>query len=105
MTFLKIVLHQQAETVRDEEGRSHKVFHVVDGQQRLTTVVLLLECIRTRIEEFNATLSTGIRKSYIEFRDLNQQPSYKLRLNADCHEYFVRNILTDPTGPQGPMIA
>jgi hypothetical protein len=100
-----VVLHQQAETVRDEEGRSHKVFHVVDGQQRLTTVVLLLECIRTHFAGFNATLATGIRKSYIEFRDLNQQPSYKLRLNEDCHEYFICNILADPTGPQGPIIA
>jgi uncharacterized protein with ParB-like and HNH nuclease domain len=100
-----VVLHEQAETVHDEEGHSHKVFHVVDGQQRLTTVVVLLECIRALIEDVNATLATGIRKSYIEFRNLNQQPSYKLRLNADCQEYFVRNILTDPTGPQGPIIA
>ncbi|MEK9137753.1 MAG: DUF262 domain-containing protein, partial [Bacteroidota bacterium] len=100
-----VVLHQQTETVRDEEGGSHKAFHVVDGQQRLTTAVLLLECIRARIEEFNPTLSTGIRKSYIQFRDLNHQPAYKLRLNTDCHEYFVHNILSDPTGPQGPLIA
>jgi hypothetical protein len=100
-----VVLHQQEETVRDEEGRSNKVFHVVDGQQRLTTVVLLLECIRKCIAGFNATLAQGIRKSYIEFRDLNQLPSQKLRLNRDCHEYFVRNILSDPTGPQGPIIA
>lgn len=100
-----VVLHQQTETVRDEESQSHKVFHVVDGQQRLATVVLLLECIRVRVADFNPTLAAGIRKSYIEFRDLNQQPAYKLRLNADCHDYFVRNILTEPTGPQGPLIA
>lgn len=100
-----VVLHEQTRTVHDEEGHSHKIFHVVDGQQRLTTVVILLECIHTLIKDFNKKLSEGIRKSYIEFRDLNQQPSYKLRLNDDCHEYFVRNILANPTGPQGPIIA
>ena len=86
-----VVLHQQAETVRDEEGGSHKVFHVVDGQQRLTTAVLLLECIRAKIEASNATISAGIRKSYVEFKDINQQPAYKLRLNRTVR-LFVRNI-------------
>ena len=100
-----VVLHQQLETVRDEEGQSHKAFHVVDGQQRLATVVLLLECIRARVADFDPTLAAGIKKAYIEFRDLNHQPAHKLQLNSDCHQYFVRNVLTEPTGPQGPLIA
>ncbi len=100
-----VVLHQQSATVRDEEGRSNKVYHVVDGQQRLTTIVILLECIQAKIHKSNATLAAGIRKTYIEFRDLNQQPAYKLRLNSDCQDFFVRNILSNPTGPQGPTIA
>ena len=100
-----VVLHQQKGNVRDEGGQNHSVFHVVDGQQRLTTVVVLLECVRVQINRFNTTLADGIRKSYIEFRDLNQQPYYKLRLNADCQDYFVGNVLTESSGPSGPSIA
>ena len=43
-----VILHEQSEDILDEEGKRHRVFHVVDGQQRLTTVVLLLNCIRTQ---------------------------------------------------------
>jgi uncharacterized protein with ParB-like and HNH nuclease domain len=100
-----VVLDPQTQVVRDEEGRGNKVFHIVDGQQRLTTVVVLLENIRARVAKFNSTLATGIRKSYIEFRDLNQQRSYKLRLNGDSQAYFADSILTEPSGPEGPLIA
>ena len=100
-----VVLDPQTQVVRDEEGRGNKVFHIVDGQQRLTTIVVLLKTIRARVAKFNSTLATGIRKSYIEFRDLNQQRSYKLRLNGDSQDYFAGSILTAPSGPEGPLIA
>ncbi len=100
-----VVLDPQTQVLRDEEGRGNKVFNIVDGQQRLTTVVVLLENIRSRVAKFNPTLAAGIRKSYIEFRDLNQQRSYKLRLNSDSHDYFASSILTEPSGPEGPLIA
>ena len=100
-----LILQQQNGVIRDEEGKSHEVFHVVDGQQRLTTIVLLLDCIRSAFQQKNPTLADGIRKSYIQFKDLNRQVAFKLELNPDCQEYWVNNILRSPTGPQGPTIA
>src|SRR5262245_49111272 len=42
-----VVLHATEDTgLLDEEGKSYSVFNVVDGQQRLTTLVLLLDSIR-----------------------------------------------------------
>lgn len=100
-----VVLHEQKESVRDLGGTKHTVFHVVDGQQRLTTIVLLLDCIRRAIRDTNPNLADGIGQNYLEFKDINGQPAFKLKLNSDCHEYFVRNVLADPSGPQGPTIA
>jgi Protein of unknown function DUF262 len=100
-----LVLHKQTGSERDEEGQKHDVYHVVDGQQRLTTLVLLLDAIRARFEQTHATLSNGIAKAYIRFTDSNRQPAFKMRLNSDCCQYFARNVLGNKLGPHGPEIA
>lgn len=100
-----VVLHDQSKNLRDEEGKTHSLFDVVDGQQRLTTVVILLSCISSEFEKSNKTLASGVRKTYVCFQGLNHQPTYKLQLNSDCHEYFVNNVLAQNPGPQGPSIA
>jgi len=102
-----IVLHKQDEIVRDEGGSRYEVFHVVDGQQRLATLVILLDAIRAslNLNEIHPKVAKGISASYIEFPDINGQRAYKLRLNTDCQEYFTRNVLGDDLGPKGPEIA
>ncbi len=100
-----LVLHKQEEAVRDEGGQKHEVFHIVDGQQRLTTTVLLLDAIRTALSKFQTKLATGVSTSYIRFSDINGQDAFKIRLNTDCHDYFTHNVLGDKLGPQGPEIA
>lgn len=100
-----LVLHKQDETVRDEGGQKHDVFHIVDGQQRLTTTVLLLDAIRVALQKSHGRLADGIRGSYICFADINGQTAYKLRLNSDCNDYLVRSVLGDTTSPAGPEIA
>jgi hypothetical protein len=81
------------------------VFNVVDGQQRLTTLVLLLDSIRREmlIDGFTK-LADGIKKTYVGVPAPNGQPLYKLTLNSDCHHYFVENALADSPGPEGPAI-
>jgi hypothetical protein len=100
-----VIIHGRNGQVLDEEGKAHGVFDVVDGQQRLTTIVVLLNCLRAEFQGLNPTLAEGIRKSYIQFTSINGQPEYKLRLNSDCQHYWSNSVLAESIGPQGPSIA
>lgn len=100
-----VVLHQQSKSLRDEEGKTHFLFDIVDGQQRLTTIVILLSCLSSEFKKTNPILAAGVSKSYVCFLGLNRQTTYKLQLNSDCHNYFTDSILAQRPGPQGPTIA
>jgi hypothetical protein len=52
-----------------------------------------------------ATLSSGITNNYLYVADLNAERICKLKLNRDCHPFFIDSILGDPPGPEGPLIA
>lgn len=101
-----LVLHAQNEQQQDDEGSKYEVFHIVDGQQRLTTVVLLLDAIRREVAGAGrAKLDEGIKKNYISVSEFHSgQPLSKLRLNEDAHEFFVNSVLSEKPGPEGPMI-
>ncbi len=100
-----LVLHKQADTVFDRLGQRHEVFHVVDGQQRLATLVILLDAVREKLSPFDKELAEGTVNAYISFKGRNGQPAFKLQLNGDCHDYFIHNVLGGASGPQGPSIA
>lgn len=101
-----LVLHAQGEHHQDDEGSKYEVFHIVDGQQRLTTVVLLLDVIRREVAAADKPkLAEGIKKNYISVSDFHSgQPLFKLKLNEDTHDFFVNNVLSDDPGPEGPSI-
>ena len=83
-----IVIHQPdtVADLMDEDGNSYDRVDIVDGQQRLTTIILLLDGIRRHLKKHSKQakkLSHGIRKNYISACDLNGQPLYRLSLNSD----------------------
>ncbi len=108
-----VVLHEsESETsfvmnIMDEEGNAYKRVNVVDGQQRLTTIVILLDSIRRCLDELSdraKVLSGGIRKSYVATNGTDGQPLLKLSLNQDTDHFFKSSILAGG-GVEGAKIA
>jgi hypothetical protein len=107
--FGLVILHARSDgsgTVVDQKGRAYDVYDVVDGQQRLTTVVLFLDAIRREMEQFEAlqTLASGLRETFIATRDMNGVARPKLRLNRDTHEFFYNAVLRQGEHIGGPKI-
>jgi hypothetical protein len=106
-----VVLHEADTSAQrlDSEGKSYRLYDVVDGQQRLSTIVLLLDAVRRELgslqDEIARTLADGIRRSYVAATDVGGQPLYKLALNSDCDHYFRTVALSDQPGPEGPQIS
>ena len=102
-----VVLHAQnlGDRALDEEGRSYAGFDVVDGQQRVTTAVVLLDAVRRAFASAgNHKLAEGIRKAYVAVTGFDGQPIYRLRLNRDCRVYFEEVVLASRPAPNAPAI-
>lgn len=103
-----IVLHEPSDgkKERDNEGGSYDVTNVVDGQQRLTTIVLLLNEISRALSAYenSSSLARGTRKRYVEAKSFDGPPLYKLSLNEDTDRFFKSGILTETPGVAGPPV-
>ena len=88
----------------DEDGNTYVPVEIVDGQQRLTTIVLLLDGIRRSLNDFSDTakgLSQGIKKNFIATKGISGQPLFKLSINQDTDHFFKSNILAEQVGVEG----
>ena len=93
-----VVLHRRADMkeLEDEGGNTYTHVDVVDGQQRLTTIVLLLDAIQKELQNLAvaaAPLARGIRSNYIAATDPNGLPIHKLTLNRDTKDFYRSSIL------------
>jgi len=103
-----LILHldKSQEQVIDEEGKVLKVYDVVDGQQRLTTLIILLHCIsqELKLNLDKRTFADGIRRNYIKIKDMENQEKARLILNKDCHDFFIKNVIAEKRTIDGPTI-
>ena len=78
----------------------------MDGQQRFTTIVLLLSEISRALSEYESSrvLAQGIRKNYVEAADLDGLPLHKLSLNEDTDDFFKKGILPESPSIAGPQV-
>ena len=93
-------------TRKDSEGTTYIMTDIVDGQQRLTTTVLLLNEMSRALKPFEGskTLAKGIKKTYVQSKDIDGQPLYKMSLNDDTDDFFKDNVLPDNPGVGGPPV-
>lgn len=81
--------------ILDKFMHAYQPFDIIDGQQRLTSIVILLKAIHTEmsnLQEFDG-LRARLQETYLYGIDRNDQPFTKLTLNADSHEFFANHIL------------
>ena len=91
-----LVIHPNKSNFLDKEGNSYKGYDVVDGQQRLTSLVMLLKAVKQEfenIEQFKS-LAQGLEKKYLNTKRLEDGSDlYKLTLNKDCRDFFKASVL------------
>ena len=92
--------------VKGSDGTLYEMHDIVDGQQRLTTIVLLLNELSRALDAYPdcADLAQGIRKTYVEAQSDDKRSIYKLSLNEDADHFFETNILAEPPGPEEPLV-
>ena len=89
-----IVLHRKDKKLQwDKHDKCYEVFEVVDGQQRLTTIVILLDAIRREFDDIGEIdIAQGVM-NILTLIDPNGQKKPKLQLNKDCHDFFSESVL------------
>ena len=89
----------------DRREEYHRVFDVIDGQQRLTSIVILLKAIHlemVRIGE-DPHLIKGIQDNYLFCEDTDQIIVTLLTPNRDSRDFFLSQILMDQYDPKGEI--
>lgn len=66
-------------------------YHIVDGQQRLTTLVIFFKCITLFSNE---ALKESITTRYLKRGDVGND-QFALRLNIDTRKFFEKVVLSD----------
>lgn len=104
-----IVLCKTADApIMGNDGTLYAMHAVVDGQQRLTTIMLLLNELSRALAAYPdcAPLAEGIRKNYVQTQSRDNWPIYKLSLNKDTHAFYRDSILPEtPSIDQPPVRA
>jgi hypothetical protein len=97
-----VIKPDRANIITDDYGETFCVNEVVDGQQRLTTLLILLDVLA---EQYNSMgndkldkLAASIQRRYLQ-TEKDGQPRLKLTLNNDTNGYWQSRIICKTAPP------
>lgn len=108
---LEVVPSETWETWEDDrwiiKSRRYKPYYVVDGQQRLTTAIILMQCILecTGLQQLNYTPVEDIRRKYIfDSKPEELARSYLFGYEKDnpSYEFLKRRIFCETSDRHAP---
>ena len=105
-----LVLQRTDRVAQTQEGRDVTTFEVDDGQQRLTTCLVLLDHVRRRLSTLVGRDLPGVEDALIDLRRLLhvsiggvRRP--RLTLGAELHRFFANSILGDEVPDRPSLLA
>lgn len=89
----------------DRRGEDHHIFDVIDGQQRLTTIIILLKAIHCEMGLIgeDEDLLKGVKENYLYCEDANRLTITLLTPNRDSRDFFRSQVLMDQYDPRGEV--
>ena len=100
-----VLQHQEGPGAIDRSGEAYDSFDVVDGQQRLATLIILLGAIRDSARGAGLhDLATGIDGRFIRLIDRAGQQTSKVTFSDGSQPYFERLVVLEEPGPGGPSM-
>jgi len=87
---------------REGLGKTFQIYDIVDGQQRFTSLIILLNSIANEMEDLKSETSheigDTIKKTYIKEKSIEGPSIYKLELDDDNNSYFRDAIIENKKG-------
>ena len=101
--YFGTILVKKADKTTEAGLKTFDHFEVIDGQQRLTTTIILLRELISQIKEFGDE-ETSDQASKLEENYIGYPPHYKLTIGGEDKFFFHNSILagTSATTPQTP---
>ena len=95
------VVLKENETVKGL-GKTYNLYDIVDGQQRFTSIIILLDCIVKELKSINSEdaneIAKGITNIYIKEKGPGGNTIYKMELDDENDDYFKQAIIEDDLG-------
>ena len=88
--FGTIILHAQgvAENIPSQNGQAYGRYDIVDGQQRLVTLIILLNELARALAEYDEQQAFSLREQTVFVRDAIGIPRPRVLLNLDADGFF-----------------